>query len=321
MSDRDATVHQDQVLERVGDVPLPGSGRTADRWAQLSAVARQDLCLVKLVESHLDALAVLHDLGAGDLAGAGRVWAVWAAEPPGTALSAVRGPRGWQLSGSKPFCSGAQVVSDGLVTAPTDDGPGLFHVDLAEHRTHWASGSAAWVGAGMARAGTATLDFDAIPATAVGGPGDYLERPGFWHGGMGIAACWFGGLLGVAGRLQAASRRRDPGPLGLAALGQVAVHVDRCRAHLDVAAASVDADPEDRSGTARRVAESLRADLADSAEDVLRLVGRASGPGPLAFDAEHTHRVDDLHMFVRQHHGERDLAVLGGLVRDAAAEW
>ncbi len=160
-----------------------------------------------------------------------------------------------------------------------------------------------------------------MPATAVGGPDDYLARPGFWHGAMGIAACWFGGILGIAGMLQAASRGRDPGPYGLAALGRVAVHVDRCRAHLDTAAACVDADPEDHSGTARRVAESLRADLADSAEDVLRLVGSASGPGPLAFDAEHTHRVDDLHVFVRQHHGERDLAVLGELVRDSTEDW
>lgn len=320
MSTPAVTIHRDEVLGLVDDVPLPG-GRTAERWSHLSGVARRDLCLVKLVESHLDALAVLHDLGAGHLARPGRVWGVWAAEPQGTTLSAEHGPHGWQLTGTKPFCSGARVVDDALVTAPVDAASALFHVDLRGLRAHWSAAPSAWVGSGMARAGTSSLHFDVMPVTAVGSPGDYLARAGFWHGGMGIAACWFGGLLGVSGMLQAASRRRDPGPYGLAALGRVAVHVDRCRAHLTAASASVDADPEDRSGTARRVAESLRADLADSAEDVLRLVGSASGPGPLAFDAEHTHRVDDLHVFVRQHHGERDLAALGELVRDGTEDW
>lgn len=30
----------------------------------------------------------------------------------------------------------------------------------------------------------------------VGRPGWYLERPGFWHGACGPAACWVGGVAG-----------------------------------------------------------------------------------------------------------------------------
>ena len=47
-------------------------------------------------------------------------------------------------------------------------------------------------------------------------------------------------------------------------------------------------------------------------------MGRALGAGPLAHDAEHAQRVADLSVYVRQHHGERDLAGLGELLRTQA---
>ncbi|HUY52367.1 MAG TPA: hypothetical protein VMV92_42790 [Streptosporangiaceae bacterium] len=43
----------------------------------------------------------------------------------------------------------------------------------------------------MAGSDTLDVDFDDIPAEPVG----YLERPGFAHGGVGVAACWYGGPL------------------------------------------------------------------------------------------------------------------------------
>lgn len=42
--------------------------------------------------------------------------------------------------------------------------------------------------------------------------------------------------------------------------------------------------------------------------------GRALGAGPLSHDEEHGRRVADLTVYLRQHHAERDLAALGGLV-------
>ena len=32
----------------------------------------------------------------------------------------------------------------------------------------------------------------------MGADGAYLDRPGFWHGGAGIAACWHGGAVALA---------------------------------------------------------------------------------------------------------------------------
>jgi hypothetical protein len=56
--------------------------------------------------------------------------------------------------------------------------------------------------------------------------------------------------------------------------------------------------------------------IADAAERTLHEVGHALGPASLAFDEQHARRVADLTIYLRQHHGERDLAVLG---RAAAA--
>lgn len=41
------------------DLPLPGRGRTLERWSALAAVAAEDLSLAKLFEGHTDAIAIL----------------------------------------------------------------------------------------------------------------------------------------------------------------------------------------------------------------------------------------------------------------------
>ncbi|HTK02198.1 MAG TPA: hypothetical protein VL522_21395, partial [Bordetella sp.] len=43
-------------------VPLPASGRTLHRWRVLADIAGYSLPLVKLVEGHLDAVAILCEL-------------------------------------------------------------------------------------------------------------------------------------------------------------------------------------------------------------------------------------------------------------------
>ena len=41
------------------NLPLPGSGRTRERWAALADLAGEDLSLARLAEGHADALAIL----------------------------------------------------------------------------------------------------------------------------------------------------------------------------------------------------------------------------------------------------------------------
>ncbi|KOG35479.1 acyl-CoA dehydrogenase, partial [Streptomyces varsoviensis] len=84
------------------EFPLPGSGRTGRRFAALRAVAEEDLSLARLVEGHVDAVAILAELG-GPAPAPGQRWGVWAAEPPGAGLTAVRTAEGWLLSGVKQY--------------------------------------------------------------------------------------------------------------------------------------------------------------------------------------------------------------------------
>jgi alkylation response protein AidB-like acyl-CoA dehydrogenase len=303
-------------------VPYPGTGDTTTRWAYLRQVARADLCLAKLVESHLDALAILQELGQpAELDN--RLWAVWASEPPGVVLRAEPAGEGWLLTGRKPFCSGATEVTDALVTASGSEGSVLMQVDLDAGRAAAtvSTEDPGWTSSGMARCGTTTTWFNQTPANQVGAPGAYVQRPGFWYGGMGVAACWLGGISGVAAPLRSAMQQREDDPLGLAALGAVAMIIDRCEAQLDRAAAFVDDSSAATAEGARRVAEKVRAGVATAAEEVIRITNETLRPGPLAFDAEYGHRVDDLHVFVRQHHAARDLAALGSLVRERSDAW
>ncbi|CAN5790508.1 acyl-CoA dehydrogenase [soil metagenome] len=307
------------------ELPLPGRGLTAQRWAQLAEVARGDLALAKLVEPHHDATAILADLG-GRPPAPGEVWAVWAAEPPGAGFRAEPASQpddgsGWRLSGRKPFCSGAAVVTHALITAHDvqADASRLFAVDLRTERDLGARAvvePAAWAGAGMAAADTRTLACADVRASPVGEPGAYTDRVGFWHGGIGVAACWVGGVRGVAARLLDAVGRRPPTDLTLMHLGAVGAAVDRCEAMLAVAAVRADTGEHTTPDVARRDAETVRATVADAVDEVVSRVGRALGPGPLALDAEHARRVADLQVFVRQHHGEADLVALGRLLLD-----
>jgi hypothetical protein len=167
----------------------------------------------------------------------------------------------------------------------------------------------------MAGSDTADVELVAVPAVPVGGVRAYLDRPGFWHGGIGVAAVWAGGTRGVAGALTAAARQGGPHPLRDAALGAVDVVLSVLDATLATAAAQVDADPDDTGGEAQLRALRVRALAARAGEEVLGLVGRALGAAPLARDAGHAARVADLTVHLRQHHGERHLAALGALVR------
>ncbi|MCZ2837345.1 acyl-CoA dehydrogenase family protein [Modestobacter sp. VKM Ac-2985] len=293
--------------------PRPGAGATLTRWRALAAVAERDLSLARLAEGHADALAVLTELDGPPVRPGSRL-GVWAAEPPDGQVTATSSADGWRLDGRKRWCSGAGSLTAALVTASAEDGRRLFLLDLRHPGV--AVDASPWVNAGMAGAETADVHLRDVPAVPVGGPRAYLDRPGFWHGGIGVAAVWAGGARGVAAALHDAAVRRGPDPLRDAALGAVDVVLAGLDSALQVAAAEVDADPLDAAGEAQLRAQRVRALAARAGEEVLGVVGRALGAGPLAHDAGHAARVADLTVYLRQHHGERDVAALGALVRE-----
>ncbi|GAA2524160.1 acyl-CoA dehydrogenase family protein [Winogradskya humida] len=293
------------------DLPLPGHGATAERFRGLADLARQDLVAARLGEGHADAVAILTELGAPV---SGERWGVWAAAP--RSLRARLTDDGWRISGDRPWCSGAQWCTDALVTAAADDGVRLFSVRNTAPQAQPLDGT--WPAVGMAGSDSRTVRFTDAEALPVGGVGDYVHRPGFWHGGVGVAACWFGGALGVADALYAAARDKDLGPHALAHLGGVAVALGAARAVLAEAAAAIDADPH---RDAQALAVRTRATVESAATEVLDRVGRALGAGPLCRDGEHAQRVADLTVYLRQSHAESDLEQLGRLAVDEDPAW
>ncbi|MEM5293093.1 acyl-CoA dehydrogenase family protein [Burkholderia sp. JPY481] len=298
--------------DRAPSLPLPGHGETLVRWRALAAVAARDLGLVKLFEGHTDALAILAELN-GPLPPPASRWGVWAAEAPDARVRAVN--QGIQnvfgegaqvrLSGTKAWCSGAQALTHALVTAWRNDEPVLAAVALDQSSI--SIDTSKWQAVGMWATASADVTFNDTVATLVGAPHEYLRRAGFWHGGAGIAACWYGAAAQIGRTLRDACARRADAHR-LAHLGATDVALQSAAAVLRETAAWIDARPSDDAQT--RV---LRARLAveQAASAVIDQATRALGAGPLCRDARFARAVADLPVFLRQSHAQRDLAALG----------
>ena len=325
---RPAAARLDALIKAGLDrLPLPGRGETLLRWQALAAVAACDLSLAKLYEGHTDALAIFEELGvAAHSDAAPTSWGVWAAEAPqGRATIAPGGPAPdgtVQLDGAKCWCSGAAGASDALLTAWHADGRGPQLVSLSLRQPGVRVSGAAWHAVGMA--GSASLDvaFERATARLVGEPGAYLSRPGFWQGGAGIAACWYGGALAIAQSLRSALLHGAPaarGPFRLAALGRVDVALQATAALLRQSAGWIDANP---AADASAVALRVRLAAEQCATRVLVEVGRTLGATPFCRDASFARAAADLPVFIRQSHAERDLAALGERTLDpVTAPW
>jgi hypothetical protein len=152
--------------------------------------------------------------------------------------------------------------------------------------------------------------FDNAPAVQVGAPHAYVRRPGFWQGGAGVAACWFGAAAGIAKRLRDAVAAR-PDAHRLAHLGAVDVALSTAATALRETAWLIDAHPN-----AELQAASLRVRLCveAAADGVLMAAGRALGAVPYCRDEAFARALADLPVFLRQSHAERDLATLGEAV-------
>jgi alkylation response protein AidB-like acyl-CoA dehydrogenase len=315
-SDKTASEFVELVNSGELDLPLPGSGRTQDRWFAFEALGGRDLSLARLSEGHADAVAILAELG-GPEPGEGSRWGVWAARPPGPGLVARQVDGCWRVSGVKQYCSGARSCTDALVTATAPDGERLFAVSTRSVEPLPGT----WPATGMAGSDTLNLRFRSVQVQAVGQAGSYVTRPGFAHGGVGVAACWYGGARAVGYTLASAAANRDIGPHALAHLGAVDIALRSAKTALDDSAAEIDADPLDHKSGGRALALRVRALVEATATEVMHRVGRSLGAGPLSHDEAHGRRVADLTVYLRQHHAERNLAELGAVVAESGASW
>lgn len=309
----------DAALAIAGDIagsaPLPGKGSTARLWNILATIAAADLTVARVVEPHLDASAILAQAGAPLKQG---VWGVFAAEAPGLTLTATQSNGGaWMLNGTKPWCSLADKLDHAVITAHVEGGIArrAFAVALGRPGIVRADTESTWVSRGLSDVESTPLSLSDAVATPVGGNNWYLMRDGFAWGGIGVAACWFGGAVGVARRLRQAARDREPDQLALTHLGQADVALHQTRSVLAAAAKAVDDGSASGSAGALLAARS-RAVAFRCVETVLDAAAHGLGPGPLAFDEDHARRVADLHMYIRQHHAGRDEAALGRRILD-----
>ncbi len=306
-----------ELADLVGDrLPTPGGGRTGHLWSALASVAAADLTVARTLEPHVDALAILDQAGVGPEPG---TWGVFAAEGPGAPLHAEPSGTSYVLNGRKHWCSLAGALDRGLISARVGEQRQLFAVDLSAPGVSPVSGT--WVARGLSAVDSGPVDFVDVTASAVGAPGWYLERPGFAWGGIGVAAVWLGGAVGIARRLMASAASRPPDQVALMHLGAVDAQLHAARCVLEQASYAVDAGV--LAGAAGwRAALRVREVVALAAEEVLRRAAHGLGPGPLATDEEHARRVADLELYLRQWHAERDQAALGQeLTRAGANGW
>ncbi|MDT4998940.1 MAG: hypothetical protein QOK12_1045 [Mycobacterium sp.] len=295
------------------DLPAPGSGQTARRWLKLAALTERDVVAGRLAEAHTDAAAILAELG-GPTPAPGQLWGVWAAESAEAVVTVTEDGGAAVLDGTKPWCSGAGLCTHALITARrADNVRGLYAVELSQPQVIPLTHS--WRNAGMRGSDTRSVQLCNAAAVPVGRPGEYLDRAGFWHGAMAVAACWLGGARGVAGPLYRAVADEHNSASGdvhaHAHLGAIDAALAAGEAMLLSAACYVDAEPH--GDRAELMARRVRAVVEHAADEVITRTGRALGPKTLALDGDHAQRVADLTLYVRQSHAERDLAVLGRL--------
>ncbi|GAA1995949.1 acyl-CoA dehydrogenase family protein [Microbacterium pumilum] len=312
----------DWCVEVGATAPRPGSGGTTQLWELLAGTAALDVAAARILEPHLDALAILEQSGT-DLArgrdpwGVGAVratprssWGVYAAEAPGSTLRATRNPEAWTLNGTKAWCSLAQDASHALVTALVDDANrGLFAVDLRAQGVTAQPGP--WHARGLPQIVSAPVAFADVPAIAVGEPGWYLQRPGFAWGGMSVAAVWWGAAAPLLGSLSAAASSARADQLSLMHLGRADAALWGARAVLAEAATLIDLGGAADRRSSKLLAERVRTIVVDAVTLTMAEADAALGPAPLVGDASFARRVSDLHLYLRQHHGLRDVARIG----------
>lgn len=296
-------------------LPHPGSGQTLRRFSHLAQVAGHNLSLCKLFEGHTDALAIIAELDS-PAPPAGSTWGMWAAETPTARVQVRQVGEQLLLHGRKAWCSGAAVVSHGLLTA-WDEQERQQLVAVSMNQTGVAVTSKGWQAVGMGACGSVEVTFDNTVAVAVGGPGDYLQRPGFWQGGVGIAACWYGAAQRLAEALHEHCGRREE-PHALAHLGAVDMALHAAATVLRSAARQIDDQPQ---ANAQLLARRARAVTEATANEVIHHVGRALGAGPYCQDPHFARLIADLPVYLRQSHAERDLAALGKHVAQATGTW
>ena len=172
-----------------------------------------------------------------------------------------------------------------------------------------------WRTAAMTVSRTHQVDLSgrsADPGDEVGGDNFYLARPGFFPGGVGVAAVWVGGAARVADLL---SRRHErPSPAQQLRLGRIRVDLVAAAAAVRGAAGLLEATALDQLDLAAIAAET-RSVAAEAVRRILAEAKLVTGPAGLALDEDLGHAVADLELYTAQHSPDGDALLLGDPAR------
>ncbi len=290
--------------------PRDWAGRT---WSELVedlfGLGRTDIPLARLAEGHADALRILGQ--AERKAQRGVLYGVWASRSQHAGVHGVREADGSvTLDGPLAFASGAGLLDRALVPVwLTEDTHVLVDLDLdgvPVDTTVWRTETMA-----ASRTHQVSLSGRSAGPDAVVGPDNfYLSRPGFFPGGVGVAACWVGGAARVADLLH---RRHDqPSSAQQMRLGRI--RVDLAGAALAVRGTARLLDEIDLGDPGLDLAALAAETRSVVAEAVRRIIAEArlvTGPPGLALDEALGHTIADLELYAAQHNPDSDAFLLG----------
>ena len=287
-------------------------------WSELIedliGLGRTDIPLARLAEGHIDALRILDQAERRPQGDA--LYGVWASRSQQTGIRATPEADGLlRLEGVLRFASGAGLLDRALVPVWLSDGSHLLIdlavADLPVDSSRWFTGAMT-----ASRTHQVTIDSQVNVDERIGGADFYLQRPGFFPGGVGVAACWIGGAARVLDLVHVLHRQPSPAQqirlgrmrgdlaVGAATIRATAALLDRAAAEsaeLDWQAVSTEA----RSGAA----EAVRRLITDA-----RLV---TGPAGLAMHEGLAHAIPDLELYVMQQNSDGDASFLGDPGRHA----
>ncbi|AKT50320.1 hypothetical protein ADJ73_01455 [Arsenicicoccus sp. oral taxon 190] len=291
----------------------------------LVALGRTDVPLGRLTEGHVDALRILRQADVPPAAGA--VYAVWASRSHATGVQATPTDDGWLLSGTLRFASGVGMVDRALLPVWLDaDRSVLLDLDVSG----WQGAADSWHTPAMVASRSLTVDVRDVQAarTAQVGPeGFYLGRPGFFPGGVGVAAVWAGCAARVADLTARATAAAPPAPARALRWGRVRTEL-ACAAALLATAAEVLAAGEDdpahdpahdpargAGGRGQELSTEVRSGVAGCARRVLAECHALAGPAGLAYDPELAQAILDADLYLAQQNRDADEGYLGALPR------
>ena len=291
---------------------IAGRDWATHSWSELIedllVLGRTDIPLSRLAEGHIDALRILTQ--ARSRAAPDALYGVWASRSQRTGIRAqpVTG-RGLRLDGTLRFASGAGLLDRALVPVWLDDRTHLL-VDLAVDEL--PMDASVWCTSAMAASRSYELRLEGVlvAVTAqVGPPNFYLDRPGFFPGGVGVAACWAGGGARLMDLL--CHRLTKPGQPQQLRIGRIRTDLAAAVAVVRAAGLSLDGlDPASDTNW-HQLATEVRSAVADAVRRIVAETRLAAGPAGMALDEALSHAVLDLELYALQQNSDADAALLG----------